>query len=144
MLKRGWWRGQFGFVGSEFTVDGAGGDAEQAGGEVFVSAGIAQCLVDNAALNFLHGCSYGDDNLAGIAFGAFAYVFGQIRQLDEGISAQDDGALHGMLQLAHVAGPGVVFECFQGFGCQSLQGFVVFEAEVFEEVLCQEGNVLAS
>src|SRR5690606_15781281 len=94
----------------DLAVDGPGGDAEDARGERLVAPRVPEGLLDHLPLDLLHRHADGDDDrTAGRESGPFGHGFAhrlrQVLELDAAAAGEDDRALDGVFEFAHVAGP---------------------------------------
>src|SRR5436305_15022954 len=121
---------RFAFVLAEFAVEGLASDAERACGARLVAAGVVERGLNRPALDLVYGGGHFDFERQAALFGcrAFAlaararslfsdgaaYLFGQVVEFYLSARRDDDGALDGVLKLAHVAGPVVFVKRIQG------------------------------
>ncbi len=113
-------------------------------GEVLVALGVPQRLVDHAALDLVHRRADGDHDLRGRAHRPLAHRLGQVVHLDDVAAAEHHRALDGVLQLAHVAGPGVVLEHAAAASSEKPRTALrVLRRVALQEVLGEQRNVLA-
>ena len=62
---------------------------------------------------------------------------------DDVLAAKDEGMLHGVLELPHIAGPGILEKSFQDIGGYRFNGFLEFSVEPISKVINQKRDVFA-
>ena len=67
--------------------------------------------------------------------------FGEVRHVDLGLAAEDDGALDGVFQFADVAGPIVALEGGHGGFGEAYDFAAAVFAELAEEISGEQGDV---
>src|SRR5690348_7959868 len=97
-------------VALELPVDGPGGDAQEPRGHALVAAGVAERLLEHPPLDLLQRRPDGDDHVACRSARTLADGLRQVPDVQHVAAGEHHRALDGVLQLAHVARPGVVLE----------------------------------
>src|ERR1700678_4405874 len=120
---------------------------ELLGGVGLVPVAALQLLDDDSPLDVFEDVEEGG---VGVVFeqrvleAAAGDVAGQQSRVDDGGAGENHAALDDVFELAHVAGPLVVYQCAHGVGGE-LAGFeIVLFGEVFEEAVDEQRNVFAA
>ena len=103
-------------VFSDLAVEARTIDAQEVGCRLLVAARSLQCLFDDQLFDVFerHVGGHVPAHALQSAFGQRPVIEGKIDGLDLVSFSQQDGALDDVLQLAHVAGPGVPEETLIG------------------------------
>ena len=111
---------------------------QQPGCFCFVPGGLIQgfkncmridrlCLIGRAALDSLSAHELGRQMIEG----------------DDVLAAKDEGMFHGVLELPHIAGPGILEKGFRNIGGYRFNGFLEFSVEPIAKVFNQKRDVFA-
>src|SRR6266481_1326019 len=139
------------FFAIELSIDRPRRDAEELRGEVLVALGLAQRLPDHAQLDLLHRGPQRDRERASFQWRGEAgrsgrarapQRFGEIVEVDLRSPREDHGALDGVLQLAHVARPGIPFEGGERRAGETADRLPVLRRVPADEMFRQQRDVL--
>src|SRR5262249_55077012 len=120
----------------ELAVNGPGRDAEELRRQPLVALGVAQGLVDGLALDLLERGADRErkDARPGVERGLLAHLARQVVLADRGLAREHDGPLDRVLELAHVARPGVDREELERAARAADDGLAVLLAIDLDEV----------
>src|SRR5262249_24857310 len=134
----GAWRGSGASESMLFepTIEGTAAKAERFGRFLGVASATRKHFANQETLNFLEA------HFFKTRFDAFTRAQAEVRDLNHIALGHEDGAFDDVVELAHVAGPGMIRERLQSRRSERLETFAVMPGMFAQEVCGEQGDVL--
>ena len=128
-------------------MQGGACNAQLTGGLALVVTGTAQGFAYGPALQLIQGQARQGAHGSGRGFfggGGFSNGGGQLAAGDQVAVTKDDGTLHSVFQLPHVAGPGIAQQAVHGLRREAADALAIAPGETLQKMGRQHRDVLAS